>query len=171
VYVVKSFKRGIREGGKMEDNAPSAIADTTRELIDQYRPETIVGDLGGMGKAFAAEMLRRHGIAIRMADKAATRAAIEVTADAIRTGHLLSHVDNETLHRELETLQWDKDHTNLADGQVDDEAKAMCYGFRACPVFAMLAERGHGPHELTDPHARADNYQPPERPYDHVEDL
>jgi hypothetical protein len=173
VYVVESFRRKLGESGAT--NAPSEVADITRVLIEKYRPQTVVGDLGGLGKAYAQEMVLRHGIAIRPAKKDHKLAAIEVTSDALRTGYLLSLAGNESLHRELETIQFDELHKDLAKGQQDDEAMAMAYAFRETPAYAQRATdvvSGPGRPDA-DPDDDDDGWdeRPPGKPYDHVEDF
>ena len=128
VYICKSFKRaGL---------APTEVADITRDLITEWHPDKVIGDLHGLGKAYAQEMAKRHGIAIQAADKANKRAAIEITSDAFRTGQLFNHISNETLDTELETLLWDEERQDIADGQDDHEAEALVYGYRECPAYA-----------------------------------
>jgi hypothetical protein len=172
VYVVESFRRKLGEDGAT--NAPSEVADITRRLIEKYRPQTVVGDLGGLGKGYAQEMLLRHQIAIRPARKDHKLAAVEVTSDALRTGHLLSLRGNESLHRELETVQWDEKHQDLAKGQQDDEAMALAYAYRETPAFAeRSSDTAIGPRVERDPHDDPEygDPQPETRRYDDVEDF
>jgi hypothetical protein len=116
--------------------APSEAADITLDVIKEWKPSFIVGDTGGLGKAFTAEFARRHGIAVKPADKQQKATALEFTSDAFRTGNLVSYVENTCLHDELEELLWNEDQTDLADGQDDHAAEALVYGYRECPAFA-----------------------------------
>jgi hypothetical protein len=115
-------------------------AEKTQEIIATWQPDEIVGDLGGMGKAFGVEFAKHWGITVIPADKRDKRTALEYTSDALRTGQLLSHEDNEGLHRELDSLQWDDRHEDIADGQDDHEAEALVYGYRRCPAYANREE-------------------------------
>lgn len=128
VYIFRSYKKaGL---------APTEVADRTRDLIEEFKPAKIIGDLHGLGKAYAQEMVRRHGIAVQAADKANKRGVIEYVSDAFRTGQLFNHIKNETLDKELRTLLWDEERKDIADGQDDHESEALVYGFRECPVYA-----------------------------------
>lgn len=128
VFVLKSFKKaGL---------APTEVADITRDLIQEWHPDIIVGDLGGLGKAYAEEMMRRHGIAIKAAQKSHKRATIDFVSDALRTGQLLSVKENRTLHQEWSTLIWDDEKKDIAAGQDDHESDAVMYGWRECPAYA-----------------------------------
>lgn len=127
LYIVKSFK----EPGL----SPTEVAGITRDLIDEWRPETIIGDLHGLGKAYAQEMRKRFGIILKPANKQDKRGTIEYVSDAFRTGQLLNCRLNATLDVELRTLIWDEEHYDLEDGQDDHETEALIYGFRECPTY------------------------------------
>lgn len=127
VYIFESHKEiGL---------APTEVADRVRDLITKYHPIKIIGDVHGLGKAYAAEMIKRHNIAIIPANKANKRAVIEYVSDAFRTGQLLNYRENVTLDRELETLLWDEEHKDIADGQDDHETEALVYGYEHCPAY------------------------------------
>ena len=128
VYIFRSYKEvGL---------APTEVADRVRDLVTEYRPSKIIGDLHGLGKAYAQEMVRRHGIVIQAADKSKKRSVIEYVSDGFRTGQILSYAGNKTLHTELETLLWDEEHQDIADGQDDHESEALVYGFAECQVYS-----------------------------------
>lgn len=128
VYIYQSYKEiGL---------APTEVADRARDLIREYQPDKVIGDLHGLGKAYAQEMIKRHGIPIQAADKANKRGVIEFVSDAFRTGQLLNYSENKSLHTELETLLWDEEHKDIADGQDDHETEALVYGYRECPAYA-----------------------------------
>jgi len=131
VYVFRSFKK--------PGMTPTDVGEITHKLIAEWDPSIIVGDLGGLGKAYAVEMEQQHGISIKMAQKKDKRGAIEFLADAVRTGLVKSHKDNRTLHQELSSIVWDDYHEDLADGQDDHEMVALLYGFRECPAYANVA--------------------------------
>lgn len=127
VFILKSFKKsGL---------APSEAADITKGVIDEWNPDTIVGDLGGLGKAYAEEFTSRYGIAIKPANKQDKRGSLEFTSDGFRTGNILSLEENKGLHRELETLLFDERHEDIASGQDDHESEALTYGFKECPAY------------------------------------
>ncbi len=127
VYVPKSFK----EPGL----SPSQVADKTKPLVDDWGFDKIVGDLGGLGKGYSAEMVQRHGIYIDPADKREKRQVLEFLSDAFRTGQIKVHESCTGLIQELSTLLWDELHEDIADGQDDHECEALLYGWRECPAY------------------------------------
>jgi hypothetical protein len=125
VYVLESFaRRGL---------SPSQAADIIYELREKYKPTRIIGDIGGLGKAYQAEMVVRYNIAIEAAHKVDKLTGLQLTSDAIRRGQLVSCEKNETLHAELQTLMWNANRSDIEAGQQDDEAHALLYGYRAAP--------------------------------------
>lgn len=168
VYVCQSFKRsGL---------APSEAADITQDLITTWHPDRVVGDLGGLGKAFAQETVKRHGIAIQPAQKAQKRAALEYTSDALRTGNLVA-VESECqgLIREWETVLWDELHEDIAEGQDDHESEAAVYGYRECPAYAQAAEPPDPKLEKLPPWARDpeddEDWEEPQAPFWEFEEV
>ena len=129
VYVLRSDKKPYL--------SPSQVADITRDVVEKWKPQIIVGDLGGLGKAYADEMIKRYGIPIRAAKKEQKRAMVEYMSDALRTGHLVSDSMNKTLHEELSTIIWDDERKDIAEGQDDHEADAVRYAWAECPAYAQ----------------------------------
>jgi len=127
-YIFRSFKR--------PGMTPSLVADITKKLVDEWNPRLIVGDLHGLGKAYAVEMSARHGIDMMAANKKDKRGIIEFMADDMKRGVIKSHVENETLHEELESIVWDELHEDIADGQDDHEAEGALYGYQYTPAYA-----------------------------------
>jgi hypothetical protein len=114
-----------------EDSAPSTVADVAKKIKDEWKCDLIVGDLGGMGKAYAEEMVKRHKINIIPADKRDKLALIEMVNDGFKQGILTIDPDNNAeLIRQLRSLQWDELHTDIAEGQADDLADMLCYGYK-----------------------------------------
>lgn len=153
VYVERSWgRRGL---------APSQAADLIAQEIAEWSPDIVVGDSGGIGKAYLQEFSRRYpGLKpIIPAEKSEKRAALELTSDALFTASLgkpaampaghdigqhdigqhhglfLLHDWTAELQRQLATLQWDEFREDIADGQDDDEAMGMVYGFRRMNAF------------------------------------
>lgn len=127
--------------------APSDAVEKLRPIVERFKPEVIVGDVGGMGKAYQAEWNKRiRGIEMRAANKSDKRGTLEFVSDALHTAvstgdvtrdrGLLSLDGNEHLHREWATLQWDEDRQDIAEGQDDDVADAAMYAWKACPAYA-----------------------------------
>jgi hypothetical protein len=133
--------------------APTEVADRAKELSERWGCRRIIGDLGGMGKAYAEEMVRRHGVNIIPADKRDKIAMVEMTNDGFRGGVLrLDPRHNAVLVDQLRRTQWDELHSSIADGQQDDLIDALCYGYQH--VRATYVE----PPPVYDPYK-----EPPER--------
>lgn len=78
VYIVESEQRtGV---------IPTEAAAWVRELQSRYDFDRIVGDVGGLGKAFAEEMRRRHAIPVHAAQKSDKRGAQELMAGDMKSG-------------------------------------------------------------------------------------
>jgi hypothetical protein len=110
-YALESFKKT----GMLTDEA----AQTTVEVCERYRPMTLVGDTGGLGKPYAEEWNRRHagkattnGYTLPpmiAADKLGKRAHIDLVNTEFRTGRLvLVKPKCEALAGELTVLPWYK---------------------------------------------------------------
>jgi hypothetical protein len=108
--------------------APTQVADRAREIKEKYGCSRLVGDLGGMGKAHAAEMLLKHHIAIEPADKRDKLTGIETTNDRFRMNILDIDPSCEDLIDQCRAVQWDEYHTDIADGQEDDALDTLVYG-------------------------------------------
>lgn len=157
VYIFRSYKEiGL---------APTEVADRVRDLIAEYHPSKVIGDLHGLGKAYAQEMIKRHNIVIQAADKSNKRGVIEYVSDGFRTGQILSYAENKTLHQELGTLLWDEEHKDIADGQDDHESEALVYGFRECSVYANDLLPPDEPKHKEIPEGYPQRYEDEEKPF------
>ncbi len=158
VYVLRSFKRA--------GQTPDDVASQTAKLVDEWSPDIIIGDLGGLGKAYAAQFEQRYRIPIRAANKRDKRGSIEYVANALLTGKILSNEGNTTLHQEWLSLVWDDLHEDIAEGQDDHEADAVMYGYKETPAYLCQLEpkqreidglppwvdREDDDHEIPQPH-------------------
>ena len=143
VYVVESYKRA--------DLGPSDVAEHIRLLQDRYARikdsepltafETIVGDTGGMGKAYAKELQSRHAIYVKPAEKREKLAYIDhMNGDLISGRIKLVTNPNEDLVREWQTLPWltrdGRKQEKYDERRYDDHlADACLYGWRDCRGF------------------------------------
>lgn len=149
VYVVRGFSApGL---------AASDLAAMLKTEYDRCKQEFgevkyIVGDPGGGGKVYWAEWNKRHpDIAWSMAQKTDKRGALDHISDALANASgvggvqdhrgLLSLPGNTVLHRQWQTLQWDEDRKDIAEGQDDDDADAVMYPWRFSPAFRNAAEK------------------------------
>lgn len=128
---------------------PGLADDMAREhnaLKDAFRVERVIGDTGGLGKAFAGELIQRHNIPVEAADKANKMGYIKLVNGALERGKLIIHADGcEDLLAEARTLQ------RLPNGKEAPGANhcadsAFVYGFKACRAYMYKAP----PPKLTD---------------------
>jgi hypothetical protein len=164
VYVVDAWaERGL---------LPTDVASRARTTYDKWRPIAIVGDVNGLGKPYQMEWNRRHPhIAMAAAEKRDKRATLEFVSDALlhtSTGGdirdhyglcVLESVDPR-LRQQLASLIWDDERKDIQDGQDDDLAMAMVYGWRHSPAYANATAEPPPP-----PDYRGTQYQyaPPRR--------
>lgn len=133
--------------------APSDAADLIAQDVAEWQPDIVVGDSGGIGKAFLQEYGKRYPglMAIQPAEKRDKRAHLEIVSDLLytasgyeRTGldDIAKHrglyvVDGETaeLQRQFGSIIWDETREDIADGQNDDEAMGAVYGVVRSPAY------------------------------------
>ncbi len=129
VYVAESWK----EAGK----PPSEVAENVRELMKRYDFTRIVGDLGGMGKAFGEEMRRRYSIPIEPAEKTNKLGFVSLLNGAFEREELLIvRPTNEDLVKELTELPWaDETHQKESDGFDNHLTDALLYAWRAASAY------------------------------------
>ncbi len=113
---------------------PSEAAARAIELGKLYPLDQIVGDEGGLGKAFGEEMRRRWGVPIIPAQKRDKLGYIKLLNGALATGTLLLAAGRtDDLASELENLAWaDEAHNREAPGLENHRTDALLYGWRAC---------------------------------------
>ncbi len=155
-YVIcwpRTYGRGVYvvDGWSQSVLAPSDAVPKIRETYDRFtklwgKPQYLVGDVNGMGKAYQAEWNKHHkGIEMRAARKQDKRGTLEHVSDALYTGNFsgditqhrglacLAHLDR--LQRQWATLQWDDERKDIAEGQDDDDADAVMYVYKHSPAF------------------------------------
>jgi ribosome modulation factor len=92
---------------KHEGWAPTAIANRIRELSLRYRFQKIVGDSGGIGKAYIEEARQRWLIPIDPAEKANKRGYQELINGDLHNGRILFlRATTLALRKELKELCW-----------------------------------------------------------------
>ena len=148
VYVVESYKKA--------DLGPTDVSEHIRLLQDRYARltdrepitafETIVGDTGGMGKAYAKELQSRHGIYVKPAQKREKLAYIDhMNGDMIAERIKVVGRTNEELIREWQTLPWllkdGRKQEKYDERKYDDHlADACLYGWRDCRGFQSTSQ-------------------------------
>jgi hypothetical protein len=131
---------------------PSAAAEEVELLRTKYDFESIVGDMGGLGKAYGEEMSQRFQIPIVPAEKQRKASAIELVNGDLRTKTLLVYEDgNRQLLEDSRLLQWNYDKLDEAQREgkarvdrlqlkIDDRTPdhlldAWLYGYRECRAY------------------------------------
>ncbi|HMI92633.1 MAG TPA: hypothetical protein VK509_14760 [Polyangiales bacterium] len=191
VVVAESERYGrncyVVEAAQRVALAPTEAADWLKSVIARYKPDVLVGDLGGAGKPYAAEMATRHDIPIKMAKKEDKRAALEVASDMLHTGQALciesmSHTlpsgevlvtSTRDLQAQLAVLQRDPKTGDIAKGQPDDVADAFKYAMRETLCYSNRQTSSTAPaapaHALDEDELDEDD-QPRQRHYLEVDD-
>jgi len=131
VYVLESFKE--------TQSDVTQAAERVLAFDEQYRFAKIVGDLGGMGKAFGEEFQRRHRIPIEPAQKQNKRGYIGLLNGAIERKELVViEPTNSGLIKEMAELPWkDESHQAEADGFDNHTTDALLYAWRATNAFSQ----------------------------------
>jgi|WetSurMetagenome_2_1015567.scaffolds.fasta_scaffold18213_4 hypothetical protein len=111
----------------------SQVANKISTLVDEYEISSsrMFGDLGGLGKAYANDLSKDHGIYLQCAEKRDKLAGIERLVDAFRTDSIALDPAAKCLQTELQFLSWNDEHSDIASGQVDDAVMALVYGYRS----------------------------------------
>jgi hypothetical protein len=107
------------------------LAARVRELQNQYRVGTIVGDSAGGSKQVVESFASMFGVAMLPADKSgfgAKRARIHTINDLFAVGHIYLYEEAACLADELKALVWNEDRDDHDERQDDHAADAMGYG-------------------------------------------
>lgn len=118
------------------EGTPTDLAEEVTRLCKRYTFARMVCDEGGMGKAFAEEMRRRHHIPIEAAEKHAKAATIRLmNADLARGLIKVVRPKCAQLIAEWESLPWHENGMREAEGYPCDVSDATLYAWRACVAF------------------------------------
>lgn len=131
VYVVESFK---------ETNSDvTQAAERVLKYSETYQFAQVIGDLGGMGKAFGEEFRRRHRIPIEPAQKQNKRGYIGLLNGALERKELVAvEPTNSGLLAEMAELPWkDESHQAEADGFDNHLTDALLYAWRATTAYSQ----------------------------------
>lgn len=135
VYVLASWK--------IAKLAPSEAAEKILELERTLKFDAIVGDLGGLGKAFAQEAARRFHVPIEAADKENKLGYIALFNGDLERGRVkVVRATCEQLTTEYQELPWHESRTKEMGGFDNHCADGVLYGWRRCVAFV---ERPKGP--------------------------
>lgn len=128
VYVLKAWKR--------VDMIPSEAAAEIQELEAVHKFSKIVGDVGGLGKAFAEEARRRFKVPVEPAEKVNKLGYIALLNGDLERGRMKVVRDHcRPLLDEWAELPWDEERQRESDGFENHCADAALYGWRAANAF------------------------------------
>ncbi len=83
---------------------PSLIAKRLHELIEEYRPISVIADTGGLGKSITEEFIRRYHLAIEPAEKREKLTYINLMNGDFIDGRCFVHSSLKRLKDQYETL-------------------------------------------------------------------
>lgn len=117
------------DGYEKSGQTPSEWAEVLRTFNERYKPERIVVDTGGLGKAITTEFSQRYGLPVQPAQKANKFDFIAlVNADFERGSVHLQHGGH--LANQAARLQWDEDHKKEDPRFPNHRLDAFLYAWR-----------------------------------------
>lgn len=132
VYVVESYRI---------EAIPSEMAEEVQRLDGRYHFARIVGDIGGMGKAFAEEARRRFHVPIEPAEKHNKIGFISLFNGDLHTGRVkVLRPTCKDLLAEWMELPWAEGGKKEADGFNNHAADSCLYSWRAANAFLEAPE-------------------------------
>jgi hypothetical protein len=127
IYVVESYHH---------EAIPSEMAEEVKRLDAKYQFARIVGDVGGMGKAFAEEARRRYHLPIEPAEKHNKVGFISLFNGDLHTGRIkILRSTCRDLIAEYYELPWAEGGKKEADGFDNHCADSCTYIWRAANAF------------------------------------
>ena len=146
-FVVCGYNEGLNklvvvESFKKSGLIPSEVAEIMQSLEDEYQFDTIVADVGGIGKGYVEEAKARFGINIKEAEKSKKRAYIELLNGDFQTNTVVIDAEtNQDLIDEMNVLQWDEKRLRPDDTRYDDHlCDALLYAWRYCYQYLYTPE-------------------------------
>lgn len=120
---------------KISGLEPDDATDITKRLVDQYKPSKIVGDSGGLGKAYVTNWNRRYGnnagMFMHNADKQGKRAHMRTMSDEMRAERCMIYMPGcAELIDEYGALTWKDERKEEEDPNAPNDAcDSALYGF------------------------------------------
>lgn len=128
LYVLRSWK--------VPKLAPSEAAERIAGLDREHAFEWVVGDLGGMGKAFAEEFQRRYHRHMEPAAKSEKLASIALLNGDLEKSRIRVVVPEcEALVKEWQELPWNDGRNKELGGFDNHCADGVLYGWRKSSAF------------------------------------
>lgn len=151
IYILKSYRfKGIVADVKRADDA----------LVEQYGERIVkrVGDVGGMGKLFQAELSSRYELAIEPAQKSDKVGFISLMNADLARGRIQVVRDGcMQLLDEWHSLPWDKSRLKEEPAFLNHAADSALYGWRATTAYhnePMVVKPKPGTDEAVEEMAR-----------------
>lgn len=141
--VVLGFKRDTYklyavESWEKSKATVDEVAAVIQTYMDRYTTRRVVGDKGGLGKAYTNEIWQRHGIYIDTAEKRDKLEFIGVLNSWLKSGNLVIR-RNSSLAKEIPYVLWNDSRTAVDNHAKDDNCHALLYAFRGVlPLIRRL---------------------------------
>jgi hypothetical protein len=135
-YVVLAFSRYhdtayVVRSEQWRDLPPSQAAEVAKEWDKTYHFERIVGDTGGLGKAYEAEWRQRYYLPMHAAQKTDKLGYIKLLNGDLSNGKLRILPGNDELLRDLRSLAWaDDKHLKEHPALPNHLPDALLYAWR-----------------------------------------
>lgn len=113
---------------------PSEWSTTIEEYAERYKPQAIVVDAGGLGKAYVEEMKDKWALPVKAAEKTKKPAYIELMNGDLLSGRLKSHASITKFADQMTQLQWDEKRPGIKEHPdfPNDLCDATLYAWREC---------------------------------------
>ena len=113
--------------------SPSEAAEECMRWRARYAFEAMVGDIGGLGKAYEAEWKKRFHLPLEPADKTGKLGFMKLLNGDFRRGLIRLTAGNEQLAADLSALAWaDEKRMKEHDACDNHLTDALLYGWRRC---------------------------------------
>lgn len=128
VYIAESYKR--------TGMIPSEAAQEAKDLEKTHRFVRMIGDLGGLGKAYGEEAVKRFTVPIEAAEKNNKRGYQELFNGDLERGRIkIVRAKCQPLLDEWAELPWAADRLRESEGFENHCADGALYGWRAANAY------------------------------------
>jgi len=118
----------------------SDTLDKTFEMIDEYKPVSVVIDPARAGNALVAEINQRYGLGAKTAEKRTKADAFSLLRNDITGGEVFFRRDRNT-YKQAESLVWNVQRTREREGIPCDLMDAFLYAYRESLHWAAVPEK------------------------------
>ncbi len=116
---------------KAVNKTPSDVATVIQTLYHTYNPVKIVGDAGGLGKAFIAQVQQQYQIPVDPAEKLDKVAFISLLNDELNAGRIKIDANCTELIKELTNFKWKDPQAKLLPDKAEDHlCDSLLYLYR-----------------------------------------